>query len=270
MLRLLAATFCAACTTLWAHDIITTPITFDREIKRIVDSRCASCHHPGGSAFSLLTYADARPWAEAIKEETLARRMPPWGAVKGFGDFRNDQALTQEQLELIVSWTDGGVPEGEEKDLPKPTLPLASTKPDASGASKSADGPAGRAGRARAGNAEAAAPAAATKGSLIISGEFTLKSEFKLDGLLPRKVPEKASFQITATLPDGSVQPLLWIENYKTAFGHPFLLREPLDLPPGSVIHGIPAEASIALLPVLPASAATAKATSIPGLTSTH
>ena len=46
--------------------------------------------------------------------------MPPWGAVKGFGDFRNDQALTPEQLELIVSWADGGVPEGEEKDLPPP------------------------------------------------------------------------------------------------------------------------------------------------------
>ena len=27
--------------------------------------------------------------------------MPPWGAVKGFGEFRNDQGLTAEQLELI-------------------------------------------------------------------------------------------------------------------------------------------------------------------------
>ena len=49
--------------------------------------------------------------------------MPPWGAVKGFGDFRNDQALTPEQLELIVSWVGGGVPEGEAKDLaPAPKL----------------------------------------------------------------------------------------------------------------------------------------------------
>ena len=44
--------------------------------------------------------------------------MPPWGAVKGFGDFRNDQALTPEQLELIMSWSTGGSPEGEAKDLP--------------------------------------------------------------------------------------------------------------------------------------------------------
>src|SRR6202522_2573036 len=102
----------------WGHDIITTPITFDREIARIVYSRCASCHHPGGVAFSLMTYKEARPWAEAVKEEVLARRMPPWGAVKGFGDFRNDQALTAEQLELIGSWANDGVPEGDAKDLP--------------------------------------------------------------------------------------------------------------------------------------------------------
>ena len=101
-----------------AHDIITTPITWDREISRIVYERCASCHHDGGQAFSLMNYAAARPWAVAIKEEVLERRMPPWGAVKGFGDFRNDKALTPEQLELIVSWVEGGVPEGEAKDLP--------------------------------------------------------------------------------------------------------------------------------------------------------
>ena len=52
--------------------------------------------------------------------------MPPWGAVKGFGDFRNDEALTPEQMELIVSWVSGGAPEGDAKDLPPaPTLAKA-------------------------------------------------------------------------------------------------------------------------------------------------
>ena len=88
MLLILGMCFNAA----QAHDIITTPITFDREIARIFQARCLSCHHQGGAAFSLKTYAEARPWAVAIQEEVLTRRMPPWGAVKGFGDFRNDQA----------------------------------------------------------------------------------------------------------------------------------------------------------------------------------
>ena len=44
-----------------AHDVITTPITFSREISRLFYKRCASCHHDGGSAFSLMTYEQARP-----------------------------------------------------------------------------------------------------------------------------------------------------------------------------------------------------------------
>src|SRR5579872_1724730 len=105
----------------FGHDAITTKVTFDREIVRLMISHCGSCHNPKGSAFSLMTYDDARPWAKAIGEEVLQRRMPPWGAVKGFGDFRNDKGLTEEQLELIVDWEEGGAPEGDPKDIP-PTI----------------------------------------------------------------------------------------------------------------------------------------------------
>ena len=202
-----------------AHDIITTSITFDRDISRIINNHCASCHHPGGMAFSLMTYADARPWAVAIKEEILRRRMPPWGAIKGFGEFRNDSALTPEEMERIVSWTDGGVPEGEAKDLPEPPKSLE--------------------------------PATFShhKGELSISGDFALTRSFILDGLWPEKIPEKGSFQITAQLPDGTIQPLLWLQDYKAQFGHPFLFQAPVNLPAHTVIRGIPSGAKIALLP---------------------
>ena len=42
----------------------------------------------------------------AIKNAVLSRRMPPWGAVKGFGEFRNDHGLTQEQVELVSASAD--------------------------------------------------------------------------------------------------------------------------------------------------------------------
>src|SRR6266566_1875737 len=117
------------------HDVITTPITFSREISRLFYRHCVTCHRQGGSAFSLATYEEARPWAKAIQEEVLERRMPPWGAVKGFSDYRDDQAMTPEQLELIAEWVDGGAPEGEEKDLPPmpkfDTAPAATHFPDA-------------------------------------------------------------------------------------------------------------------------------------------
>ena len=203
----------------FGHDIITTPITWDREISRIVYERCASCHHDGGRAFTLMTYAAARPWAVAIKEEVLDRRMPPWGAVKGFGDFLNDKALTPEQLELIISWVGGGVPEGEAKDLP----------PDP--------------------KFDAHAPEVPPRGSIAVAGEFQLRKRFLLDGISPKSVPDEADFQITAELPDGSIEPLLWFEHYSAKFGHPFFYRNAIELPAGTKIHGVPQSSTVVLLP---------------------
>lgn len=209
-----------ACPLALGHDIITTQLTWDREISRIVYARCASCHRQGGTAFSLMTYGEARPWAKSIEEETLERRMPPWGAVKGFGDFRNDQGLTQEQLELISNWVDGGAPEGDPKDLPpQPKL-------------------------------QTPAPAAHPAGEIVVGGEFKLQRPLTLDGLWPNALPDGASAKITAELPDGSIQPLVWLEGYKAQYGHSFLFRTPLDLPAGAVIHGIPPGDSLCLLPV--------------------
>src|SRR5262249_47280101 len=119
MIQRIAAATLVFAVAISAHDVITTPITFSREISRLVYTRCASCHRPGGTAFSLTTYEAARPWAKAIKEEVLERRMPPWGAVKGFRAFRDDQGLTQEQIELISDWVEGGAPEGDPVLLPK-------------------------------------------------------------------------------------------------------------------------------------------------------
>src|SRR5713226_4748514 len=97
---------------LGAHTFYTTKITWSRDVSRIVYRNCASCHRPGGSSFSLMTYREARPWAEAIKLQVLERRMPPWNAVKGFGEFKDDRGLTQEDLEIIAAWAVGGAPEG--------------------------------------------------------------------------------------------------------------------------------------------------------------
>ena len=124
-MRLKLAAGLAACAVLTsAHDVITTQITYTREISRLIYSRCAGCHHEGGRAFSLTSYEAARPWAKAIKEEVLNKRMPPWHAVKGFGDFRNAPPLTQREIDLLVNWVEGGAPRGEDSDLP--TSPLYS------------------------------------------------------------------------------------------------------------------------------------------------
>lgn len=105
-----------------AHEPITTKVRFNKELIRILQRNCLSCHHPGGIAFSLAAYDEARPWAKAIKEEVLEKRMPPWHAVKGYGDFSNAPSLTQRDIDLIVNWVEGGAPKGEDKDLPQDPL----------------------------------------------------------------------------------------------------------------------------------------------------
>jgi hypothetical protein len=114
-----------------AHDPITTKVTWSREVVRIVNKSCTGCHVAGGVApMPLLTYDEARPWAKAIKDEIVARRMPKWPAARGFGHFSNDPSLSPFEIELIAAWADGGAPKGEERDLPAKVAEPASPGPD--------------------------------------------------------------------------------------------------------------------------------------------
>ena len=73
-----------------------------------------------------------------------------------------------------------------------------------------------------------------------------MESPMVLDGLLPDRGVD--GMQITATHPDGSVEPLLWLYGYKDAYRHPFLLRKPLALQAGTIIRGVQAPGSVWLL----------------------
>ncbi len=94
------------------HVPITTKIVFNREIAQIFQKKCFQCHTEGNVSVPLTTYKEARPWAVAIKEEILERKMPPWGAAAGYGHFSNDMSLTGREISLILSWADGGAPSG--------------------------------------------------------------------------------------------------------------------------------------------------------------
>jgi hypothetical protein len=202
-----------------AHNV-GNAITWNREISRIIYQRCASCHHEGSSAFSLIRYQDVQPRAVEIKEAVLSRRMPPWGAVKGFRDFRNDQGLSQLELELITDWVDSDTPKGNNSN----TLPK---------------------------EPNFAKPSAfkIPKGGITVRGDLTLTNEFIVDGIFPERVGAGISTKIVALLPDGYSEPLLWLYEYNDGYKHPFLFREPVNLPPGTVIRGVPPDAQIVLIP---------------------
>jgi peroxiredoxin len=96
-------------------------VTYSKQVARILQQRCQTCHRPGQAApFALLTFEDAVRHARMIKEVTTQRRMPPWHADHRYGKFANDRSLTRAEIETLAAWVDNGTPRGEDKDLPPP------------------------------------------------------------------------------------------------------------------------------------------------------
>jgi hypothetical protein len=204
---------------LQAHTFYSTKITWSKDVSRIVYKNCVSCHRPGGSSFSLMTYKEARPWAEAIKEQVLERRMPPWNAVKGFGEFREDRGLAQEDLEIIGEWVAGGMPEGNPKHMPAATE-LNSGQPGHP----------------------------ASHGRLTVDGATVIKHAVKAVGIEAVRVPASGGLQVTAQRPDGAIEPLLWIEKFNPDYSQTYYFRDPVRFPAGTRIEITPREGSVALV----------------------
>src|SRR5438128_584366 len=85
-------------------------LTFSRDVLPILEKRCVICHQPGEIApMPLTSYEQARPWARAIREATLSRKMPPWHAAPGAPHaFRNDRSLSKHEIDTIAAWVDAG------------------------------------------------------------------------------------------------------------------------------------------------------------------
>lgn len=93
--------------------------TFSKDVAPILYKNCVGCHRPGEiGPMSLLTYADARPHAKAIRDEVGEGNMPPWHADPKHGTFANDRSLSSQERDTLLRWANNGAPEGDRKDLP--------------------------------------------------------------------------------------------------------------------------------------------------------
>ena len=146
----------------------------------------------------LTTYEEVRPWAKAIRDEVLERRMPPWDAVKGVGDFREDQSLSQPEMDMLVGWVEGGAPEGDPIYLAAPPHFDAPEPP-----------PAGK--------------------ETELRESTTLTRPMTIAGIRPQ-----GPLEVSACLPDGTVQHLIWIRTYHPQWKLAYYFREPVTLPKGS------------------------------------
>lgn len=110
-----------ASTRIRADDPVSTNVSFNREIIRIIQRKCEPCHTDGGLAFSLSDYRDARAWGRAIREELVEHRMPPPIVARGYGGYLSDPSLNTREMATLLTWLDGGMPRGDEADRPKTT-----------------------------------------------------------------------------------------------------------------------------------------------------
>ena len=96
-------------------------VTFTKDVAPILYRSCIRCHRPDEIApMSLLSYSDARPWAQSIKMRVSKREMPPWFLDKTIGiqKYKNDPSLSDDEITTIVKWADAGAPQGNAADMP--------------------------------------------------------------------------------------------------------------------------------------------------------
>jgi len=156
--------------------------------------------------------------AGIVDQVGFQRRKEPQAGEPCAGVRRRHQALTQEEIDLVERWVNGGSPEGNPNDLPaRPKI--------------------------------APPPVVESRtGELVVSGDYRLPRPFVLDGFVVRVPPSGGTARITIEFPDGRVAPLVWFDGHPAQRQQPFLLRVPLSIPAGASMRGM-AGSTLVLLP---------------------
>ncbi|HEX9818440.1 MAG TPA: ascorbate-dependent monooxygenase [Methylomirabilota bacterium] len=96
-------------------------VTFTRDVAPLLQRHCQECHRPESVApFGLLRYEDAYSRRAKIRKAVTTRKMPPWKAVPGYGEFADVRRLAESEIDVISRWVATGAPEGDPRDLPAP------------------------------------------------------------------------------------------------------------------------------------------------------
>ena len=114
---------------------------------------------------------------------------------------------------IIAAWVIGGSPQGNPGLLPKPTAPSA----------LSAEVP-------------------PLRDALTLLNKGVVQTPLRLAGIRPLTDAPVLSAKLTAQLPDGSIQPLVWLYRFDPKSLEPrqhgaFTFRKPLDLPAGTLVQ---------------------------------
>ncbi len=105
-------------------------LSYYKDIAPLMSKYCSGCHVEGGIApFALGSYQDVLSYAQAVKEETAKRTMPPFladnsGACQSYRDAR---WMSDAEIKTIGDWVDAGKKEGSAADMPALQQPIVPT-----------------------------------------------------------------------------------------------------------------------------------------------
>ena len=96
-------------------------VTFHKDLRPILETKCAGCHKPDGiGPFDLLTYEDAKVHGieslRAVKQDI----MPPWKPMDECNQYKGNIDITDEEIEVLDRWIAQGQKEGAASDYSEP------------------------------------------------------------------------------------------------------------------------------------------------------
>jgi len=96
-------------------------LTYYRDIKAILDRKCAGCHRPGDiGPFAITTHDEASKLSGAIAAAVEAGTMPPWSPSAACNSYKHDRSLGVDERGAILEWIAAGAPAGDPADEPAP------------------------------------------------------------------------------------------------------------------------------------------------------
>ncbi len=101
------------------------PLTWHREISRLVQRHCVECHRDGGvGPFALDSWDDVVAHAPMIRQVVENGTMPPWfarpHADEKSGPWINDRSLAASEKKQLLGWIAAGKIAGDPKESPQP------------------------------------------------------------------------------------------------------------------------------------------------------
>jgi len=106
-------------------------LTYHRDARAIIESKCNSCHVDGAIApFALSDFESVTTNAGIAKYALDHNTMPPWPPVEGCNEYTHNRSLSAADRETLIAYFDGEMAEGDPADYTKPTNTVAPIEPD--------------------------------------------------------------------------------------------------------------------------------------------